>query len=260
MLQYECCVKVLQDIYPKYKSCYGCNPFIQWDWILDGCLIRKIHVSLRFPWPGRQTSEKSRGTSHPAAVRNSLASRAVYVSVRPGSRVRNKTWRPGFSAPLLLHFFSLSFSLSFLSSSFFSPRPFSPTAFRFVSLPSVLICTFHPLRRSLGRFFLRDTLRGDAMPESGTGINLYAVRVCTLLFLAVPRNLQETSPGHPGGSTAYCFAIARRSNSFFAGHREPKIDRRIADPLLRGLKKEFLHCHFCGYVALIVPTWQRICK
>lgn len=30
------------------------------------------------------TSEKSRGTSHPAAVRDLLVSRSVYISVRPG--------------------------------------------------------------------------------------------------------------------------------------------------------------------------------
>lgn len=31
------------------------------------------------------------------------------------------------------------------------------------------------------------------LSNAGTGINLYAVRVCTPLFLAIPRNLQETS-------------------------------------------------------------------
>lgn len=53
----------------------------------DRRLIRKIHISLRVqPWLQGPTSEKSRGTSHPAAVRDLLVSRSVYISVRPGLR------------------------------------------------------------------------------------------------------------------------------------------------------------------------------
>lgn len=76
-----------------------------------------------------------------------------------GTRACNKTRRPVFFNP--------SFSLS----------PILLLAPSTSVLSSALPCA----------------LLSPARRRRHTGINLYAVRVCTPLFLAVPRNLQETS-------------------------------------------------------------------
>lgn len=74
-------------------------------------------------------------------------------------------------------------------------RPAGQFFFRLLSPSLPLLPVFLYLYGFFLRFYPAPllALTSSFLSNGGTGINLYAVRVCTPLFLAVPRNLQETS-------------------------------------------------------------------
>lgn len=151
---------------------------------VDNILFIRFYILLHYADPGwpaasrdtmlprrsffcgsRFVLEKSRETSrHPVAA----AFVVLFTSPRDRAheretetRVCNKTRRSVFSTLLSLF---LSPTLHYLRSLFLRSYP------ALFALPLNLL-----------------------LSNGGTGINLYAVRVCTPLFLAIPRNLQETS-------------------------------------------------------------------
>lgn len=138
--------------------------------------LREAHRSFTFFRAGRAVRARkiSRNESPPRRRRRGTywrAQEAARTSVRPGPGLVIRSTGQ--------FFFNYSLSLSF------SPC-LSLGIFLSCSLSYSLLWSFSSTLPSSAPLACRPMARQS-------GINLYAVRVCTPLFLAVPRNLQETS-------------------------------------------------------------------